>query len=51
MGSIQYTIPQQPSASASSVEIVPSSRPIHWIGCGQKPASTASAVLTSRSGE
>ena len=29
----------------------PERSPIHWIGCGQKPASTCSAVRTSRSGE
>ena len=36
---------------ASSVQTTPSATPIHWIGCGQKPASTCSASRVRRSGE
>ena len=34
-----------------SCRATPSAIPIHWIGCGQKPARTCSASRVSRSGE
>src|SRR5262245_20486342 len=48
---IQYATPYRPSAKAASEQTTPSVTPIHWIGCGQKPASTWSPVRVSRSGE
>ena len=36
---------------AAIVQRKPSAIPIHWIGCGQKPASTCRASRVSRSGE
>src|SRR3990172_8382064 len=43
-------MPYAPSALAASVQTMPRPTPIHWIGCGQKPASTGSAGRTGRGG-